>query len=135
MTTERRDFARPVELRTNGDTTTIRGYAYVFNALSHDLGGFRERIDPGAGLESLRSADIVATFNHDPDKPLGRTGNGLRVGEDDTGGWYEIDLPDTSAGRDVAELVTRGILRGSSFSFTLDDHQADQQFTRDEATG
>lgn len=133
---ERRDYTLPVEVRSSGEQNiTIRGYAYVFNRLSADLGGFRERIDPGAGRAALERNDIVATFNHDFSSPLARTGNGLRVGEDETGGWYEIDLPNTSTGRDVAELVTRGIVRGSSFMFTLDDYDADQEITRDDATG
>jgi phage head maturation protease len=35
---------------------------------------------------------------------------------------YEVDLPDTSAGRDVAALAKRGDLRYSSFAFhTLED--------------
>ncbi|MEV6908089.1 phage major capsid protein [Amycolatopsis sp. NPDC051071] len=129
MTTERRDYARTVELRTEDETTTIRGYAYVFGALSHDLGGFRERIERGAGRESMARNEMLATFNHNADAPLARTGAGLRVGEDDTGGWYEIDLPDTSTARDVAELIRRGVLRGSSFTFSLPDARSDQEWT------
>ncbi|MFE0020527.1 phage major capsid protein [Amycolatopsis sp. NPDC059021] len=129
MTTERRDYARPVELRSEGETTTIRGYAYVFGALSHDLGGFRERVEPGAGRESLARNEMLATFNHNADAPLARTGAGLRVGEDDTGGWYEIDLPDTSTARDVAELIRRGVVAGSSFTFSLPDPGTDQDWT------
>ncbi|MBM7770632.1 HK97 family phage major capsid protein/HK97 family phage prohead protease [Actinokineospora baliensis] len=83
----------------------------------------------------MASGDQIATFNHNPNAPLGRIGAGLRVGEDERGGWYEVDLPDTSTGRDVAELVRRGVLSGSSFVFTVADHQADQTWTRDEATG
>jgi HK97 family phage major capsid protein/HK97 family phage prohead protease len=130
--TEKRDFARPVELRANGNTKVLRGYAYVFDALSHDLGGFRERIEPGAGARSLTGAELVATFNHDFSSPLARTGAGLRTGVDEVGGWYEIDLPNTTVGRDVAELVERGIVRGSSFIFQLNDYEADQSFTRTE---
>ncbi|MEO6088508.1 MAG: phage major capsid protein [Umezawaea sp.] len=132
---ERRDLASPVEVRADNGTRTIRGYAYVFDRLSGDLGGFRERIERGAGREDMERGELVATFNHDFSAPLGRTGYGLRTGVDDTGGWYEIDLPDTTAGRDVAELVQRGIVRGSSFMFQLKDYDADQEWTRDTATG
>ncbi len=134
-TAERRDFALPVEVRANDGKRVIRGYAYVFDRLSGDLGGFRERIERGAGREDMERGELVATFNHNFGAPLGRTGYGLRTGVDDTGGWYEIDLPDTTAGRDVAELVARGIVRGSSFMFTLKDLEADQEWTRDEVTG
>ncbi|GAA0430881.1 HK97 family phage prohead protease [Streptomyces luteireticuli] len=120
MTKETRSLSAPAEVRANGDTTTMRGYAYRFGELSHDLGGFRERIAPGAGMASLERNDIVATFNHDVNNVLGRRSSGtLRVGEDDAGGWYEIDLPNTSMGRDLAELLKRGDVRGSSFTFRV----------------
>ncbi|WP_078891823.1 HK97 family phage prohead protease [Streptomyces sp. NRRL S-350] len=123
MTPERRSLSLPAEIRSEGDTITMRGYAYRFNELSHDLGGFRERIIPGAGAASLDGArDVLATFNHDPNHPLGRMSSGtLRAGEDGAGGWYEIDLPDTTTGRDVAELLRRGDVRGSSFTFRVLD--------------
>ncbi|MEV6399615.1 HK97 family phage prohead protease [Streptomyces sp. NPDC051907] len=99
----------------------MRGYAYRFNELSHDLGGFRERIVPGAGMASLERNDVLATFNHNADNALGRRSSGtLRVGEDEHGGWYEVDLPNTSVGRDVAELLKRGDVKGSSFTFRVD---------------
>ncbi|MFD4538355.1 HK97 family phage prohead protease [Streptomyces bauhiniae] len=120
MTKETRSLSAPAEVRANGDTTTMRGYAYRFGELSHDLGGFRERIAPGAGMASLERNDVVATFNHNMDRVLGRRSSGtLRVGEDDHGGWYEIDLPNTTTGRDLAELLKRGDVKGSSFTFRV----------------
>lgn len=124
MTTRELRFAvGTLEERASKDgRISMRGYAYRFNELSHDLGGFRERIVPGAGAPSLRQNDVYATFNHDTRALLGRTSSGtLRVGEDREGGWYEIDLPDTTVGRDVAELLKRGDLRGSSFTFRVLD--------------
>ncbi|MFB8107276.1 HK97 family phage prohead protease [Streptomyces sp. NPDC056007] len=121
-TTERRNLSRPAEFRSEGDTVTMRGYAYRFNELSHDLGGFRERIMPGAGADSLRANDVLATFNHDVNQPLGRSSSGtLRTGEDGEGGWYEVDLPNTTTGRDLAELLKRGDVKGSSFTFRVSD--------------
>ncbi|MDX2390181.1 HK97 family phage prohead protease [Streptomyces sp. DK15] len=114
----------------------MRGYAYRFNELSHDLGGFRERIVPGAGAPSLRKNDVYATFNHDTRSLLGRVSSGtLRVGEDRDGGWYEIDLPDTTVGRDVAELLKRGDLSGSSFTFRVNDGGQRRADEDDEETG
>ncbi|MFF4531437.1 HK97 family phage prohead protease [Streptomyces sp. NPDC001407] len=122
MKTERRNLARPAEVRADGDAVTMRGYAYRFNELSHNLGGFRERIIPGAGADSLRANDVLATFNHDMNNVLGRASSGtLRTGEDAEGGWYEIDLPNTTTGRDLAELLKRGDVRGSSFTFRVND--------------
>lgn len=102
----------------------IRGYAARFNAMSEPMWGFRERILPGAFAGVLKD-DVRALFNHSPDSVLGRTASGtLRIGEDDQGLWYEIDLPDTTLGRDLAELVRRGDVSQSSFGFTvLDDER------------
>ncbi|WP_172385216.1 HK97 family phage prohead protease [Streptomyces sp. MNP-20] len=122
MTMERRNLTRPAEIRADGETVTMRGYAYRFNELSLNLGNFRERIVPGAGADSLRANDVVATFNHNNDNALGRMSAGtLRTGEDAEGGWYEIDLPNTTVGRDLAELLKRGDVRGSSFTFRVND--------------
>ncbi|MEV6730071.1 HK97 family phage prohead protease [Streptomyces sp. NPDC051364] len=119
---ERRNLTLPAEVRAEGETVTMRGYAYRFHELSLDLGGFRERIIPGAGADSLRANDVIATFNHDNNLALGRMSSGtLRTGEDAEGGWYEIDLPNTTAGRDLAELLKRGDVRGSSFTFRVND--------------
>ena len=122
-TRELRFAVVPPEERSSKDgRISMRGYAYRFNELSSNLGGFRERIMPGAGGPSLRQNDVIATFNHDVRALLGRVSSGtLSVGEDREGGWYEIDLPDTTTGRDVAELLKRGDLRGSSFTFRVLD--------------
>jgi HK97 family phage prohead protease len=50
---------------------------------------------------------------------LGRTSAGtLRLIEDEIGLRMELDLPDTTLGRDVAELTRSRNLQGQSFSFT-----------------
>jgi len=122
-TRELRVAVGELEERSSDDgRISMRGYAYRFNELSQDLGGFRERIVPGAGAPSLRQNDVYATFNHNSSALLGRTSSGtLRVGEDNEGGFYDIDLPDTTVGRDVAELLKRGDLKGSSFTFRVLD--------------
>ncbi|MCX5153694.1 HK97 family phage prohead protease [Streptomyces sp. NBC_00291] len=120
MTKETRSLTIPAEIRAKGDGFTMRGYAYRFGELSLDLGGFRERITPGAGMASLERNDVLATFNHDMNQVLGRRSSGtLRVGEDEAGGWYEVDLPNTTVGRDLAELLKRGDVKGSSFTFRV----------------
>ncbi|MFF2039382.1 HK97 family phage prohead protease [Kitasatospora sp. NPDC058170] len=133
---ERRSLSRPAEVRTEGEAVVMRGYAYRFNELSADLGGFRERVIPGAGAASLNVNDVLATFNHDANHPLGRSSSGtLRTGEDAEGGWYEIDLPNTTTGRDLAELLRRGDVRGSSFTFRVNRDGQRRADTDDEETG
>jgi HK97 family phage prohead protease len=134
---ERRNLTGTAEIRElNGDTITMRGYAYRFNELSHNLGGFRERILPGAGERSLGVNDVFATFNHDNNNVLGRSSAGtLRTGEDGAGGWYEIDLPNTTVGRDLAELLKRGDVNGSSFTFYVNDGGQRRAANDDPETG
>ena len=112
-TLERR-FA--TELRTAG--RRIEGYAATFNQEA-DLGGFRERIAPGAFRAAL-AGDILALLDHDQGKVLGRTRSGsLRLSEDSRGLAFDLDVPDTAAGRDVLTLAARGDLGGMSFGFKV----------------
>jgi len=112
-TLERRTFS---EVRTAG--RRIEGYAATFGAEA-DLGGFRERIAPGAFRAAL-AGDVLAMLDHDPGKVLGRTRSGsLRLTEDSKGLAFSLDLPDTQAGRDVMALAARGDLGGMSFGFTI----------------
>lgn len=120
MNYERRTASEGVELRQEGDTLTAVGYAAVFNRTSENLGGFVEQVAPGTFNSTLKQADVRALFNHEPDHLLGRSGNGtLRMVEDDYGLRYEVDLPDTTLGRDIGTLLKRGDLHGSSFGFRV----------------
>lgn len=96
------------------------GYGAVFNSRSQDLGGFVEVISPGAFNRTLsHGGDIVVTFNHDPNRLLGRSSSGTaKVFVDEVGLRYEVDVPDTHLGAEVLELAKRGDLQGSSFTFS-----------------
>jgi uncharacterized protein len=122
-TVERRVTKSEVRaVKEEGKATRIGGYASVFNVLSEDLGGFREKIAPGAFRDVLAAGpDCRALFNHDSNMLLGRTtSKTLTLREDDTGLRYDVDMPDTSAGRDVLVLCERGDLSQSSFGFIVD---------------
>jgi HK97 family phage prohead protease len=61
---------------------------------------------------------------------LGRAGAGtLRMSVDQRGLKYEIDLPETSVGQDVAASIARGDLTGSSFAFRINGKQG-QRFEK-----
>lgn len=110
------------EFRQNGDSPVLVGHAAVFNRLSEELGPswdrFKEQVAPGAFAQSLEENDVRALAYHDHRKILGRQSAGtLRLQEDDVGLRVEIDLPDTSVGRDLAVLVKRRDIREMSFGF------------------
>lgn len=99
---------------------TLFGYAARFGQPAL-IEGFTEIILPGAFKRSLAgpaAASIRAVYEHDDAALLGRVGAGtLRLSEDDVGLAFELDLPDTSLGRDLSELVKRGDVAGCSFGF------------------
>ncbi len=119
---EWRPFAGGVEFRSmeteTGTKPVLSGIAIKYGARSKDLGGFRERIMPGAASKLLKESDVMAFEEHRADRYLGRTGNAtLRLIDSKEALRYEVDLPDTAVGREVAALAARGDYRGSSFGF------------------
>lgn len=120
MELEKRSIMQAPEVRkADGGGMTLRGYAAVFNSETEIGGRFREVIAPGAFADTV-DGDIRALVGHDSRRVIGRTKAGsLRLEEDERGLAVEIDLPDTSDGRDLAVLVERGDIDGMSFSFTV----------------
>jgi HK97 family phage prohead protease len=119
MTRETRTLSRPIELRfaAGEGARTAVGYAAVFNSPTNIGDYFREVIAPGAFRNAIND-DVLALRDHDRGRLLGRVGAGtLRLAEDETGLASEIDLPDTTDGRDAAVLIDRGDVKGMSFSF------------------
>ena len=111
-----------VRFEHDDDTKKLRGYAAVFNSLSSDLGGFRERIIPGAFTNSLNrsNGDVLALGFHDMNVIFGRQSAGtLELKEDGHGLFMEIDPPATTAANDIIENVKRGNLRHMSFGFFI----------------
>lgn len=95
----------------------IKGYPILFNVLSEDLGGFRERILPDA----IQFADdLKADFNHNPDCILGRMLAGtLKVSTDARGVFMDVDPPETTWARDLMASIRRGDIDQGSFSFRV----------------
>lgn len=104
-----------LDRRAEDSLPMIAGYAAVFNTLSVELWGFREKIAPGAFAGSLGD-DVRALWNHETGIVLGRTKSGtLRLAEDDVGLAIEIDPP-SSAGNYI-ETIERGDVDQMSFAF------------------
>jgi len=121
-----------METRTNQTTFEVReldesggmtfeGYASVFNSRSENLGGFHEVVAPGAFKRSLRSRnDIKLLWNHDTGSVLGSTRAGsVTMVEDEVGLKVRAELPNTTLGRDTAELIRTGLVDSMSFSFSV----------------
>lgn len=125
MKTETRHFAlAKLEIRAKSDETEGRatGYAAVFNSDSHDLGGFVERISPGAFTRSLKEAakgehNIYALWSHRMDVPLGSTASGKLVLREDKHGLY-FDLDTTRFTPAQLDALADGDLR-MSFGFSV----------------
>lgn len=123
------------------ESASIKGYAAVYydgtpkTEYKMKMGDytFIERVMPGAFNDKLLKQDVRALFNHDRNLVLGRNKAGtLRLSADICGLAYEIDLPDTSAGRDTGESVKRGDITGSSFGFVV-DRKKGEKFIEDTA--
>jgi hypothetical protein len=108
------------EVREGADGMTFEGYAAVFNTDSAPL-PFIERIAPGAFTRSLEARnDIKLLWNHDTGSVLGSTRAGtLKLWQDDRGLRVQGSLPNTTAGRDAAELIKRGDVDSMSFGFSV----------------
>lgn len=109
------------ELRAVGgedEPARIEGYAAVFNSFSDDLGGFREKIQPGAFKKTLAEQDVRALWNHDPNFVFGRTKSGtLTLAEDEVGLRFVIRPPETQWARDHLVTIRRGDVDQMSFMF------------------
>jgi HK97 family phage prohead protease len=118
------------EIRETQDGMFFEGYAAVFDSPSEPL-PFIERIAPGAFIRSLKSRnDVKILWNHDSGSVLGSTRAGtLKLTEDARGLRVEASLPNTTVGRDAAELLKRGDIDSMSFGFSVprggDDWSAD----------
>jgi len=130
---ETRAAARP-ELRTLTDAEKKDGFVAAiegvipYNSDSEPLGGwgddegFVERIAEGAFKRSLDEGDdIIAYAGHtaDPNAAFGRSGVNLTFASDATALRWRALVPDTTAGRDLVTNVRQGIIRGTSFEFSL----------------
>lgn len=122
---ENREFAP--HLAEEG-SRMVEGYAIVFNQPSRRLYDkasrkvFTETIDPRAVTKLfLDEQDVKMLFNHSNDKLLARSTYGvgtLQYEIDEYGVKYRFEMPNTTTGNDVLEMIRRGDVWGCSFAFT-----------------
>lgn len=117
---ERRQYPTS-EIRAEGEGEPVLvGHAAVFDTLSLEMWGFREKVAPGAFTDTLGNDDIRALWNHDPGAVLGRVqAKTLEVREDKKGLAVRIKVPDTQVGRDAVTSIDRGDVSQMSFGFQV----------------
>ena len=97
---------------------TLTGIAMPYGQIADLGGGLRERFEPGAFGPDPGRRDVLANWQHSREAPLGRTGGGgLTLTDGPDALRVDLVLPSTAAGRDVAELSRRRVLRGFSIEF------------------
>lgn len=123
MNYETRSIVEPIEFRSAGPgKISAAGVAMRYGAISKPVtkagrGIFRETFQPGAFAKTIQEQDVRSHMEHFGPY-LGRISNGsLRLTDDRSALVYELDLPDTTAGRDAAALLERGDIKGCSIGF------------------
>lgn len=109
---------------TRADDKTGRlefhGRSIVYNSLSEDMGGWRERIMPGAATRTLAAnPDTRFLINHDPNLLLARTASGTADLTEVPEEGVDVDarMADVSYARDLAVSLERGDISQMSFGF------------------
>ncbi|MFC8171202.1 HK97 family phage prohead protease [Streptomyces sp. NPDC057325] len=98
----------------------FHGRSIVYNSLSEDMGGWRERIMPGAATRTLgMNPDARFLINHDPNLLLARTASGTAELTEfpDEGVDVDARMADVSYARDLAVSLERGDINQMSFGF------------------
>lgn len=123
---------RSIESSFQENDNIIEGYAIRFNSVSEILYDkekrrfFREIIDREAiNQELIDNSDIKFLFNHDKERLLARRNKGtgsLNVEVREDGVFFSFEIPSTSIGNDLREMIKRGEVTTCSFAFTDGDN-------------
>ena len=115
----KRSFEITYRAKKDSEKKVIQGYAVVFDSWT-DISSWgeiwKECIRKGAFTQSLKENNILALYNHDFNNVLARKDVNMKLVEDDKGLYFEIELPDTTQGNDLYELIDKGIVNQCSFS-------------------
>lgn len=100
---------------------SVRGYAAVFGQLSHDMGGFRTRLDQHALDEVLsEEPDVHFVIDHDTRYVLARTRNGtLKLSTDSHGLMMEAKVGAYSYAKDLRLALERGDIDQGSIALHI----------------
>jgi len=122
-----------IRATADGKKLTLRGYPILFNTETTVwdwcYGEVKETILPIA-LDDTKLDDVYLLVGHNPDNLLGRVGKNMRVEVDETGLFFECELPNTQLARDWYNLTETGIVDGMSFGFYCKDQINESTMTR-----
>ena len=119
MDYEIRSTVTPIEFKSNGPGKIVAsGVAMAYRSKSRVIEGlFREQFEPGSFTKTLKEQDIRSHNEHEGPYLARSAVGSLRLTDSSTELSYELDLPDTTAGRDAAVLLERGDIAGCSIGF------------------
>lgn len=130
------DYHRLIEIRAAADAgqpdkLILEGKAVVFDEetvlFSWDEIEYKEVIRKGAFDETDFSKAFLKYNHSDTVMPMARFKNGtLKIEIRDDGVWIKAELANTTASRDLYELVKRGDIDKMSFAFTIREESFDQ---------
>lgn len=102
------------------ENRTVRGLAVVYESPTN-MGDFIEVVRRGAvRVSGLKDRAVQALYHHNDMQLLGSTKSGtLRLQDTKKGLAFALDIPKTSYGDDVLELIKRGDVSGCSFGFVV----------------
>lgn len=131
MTNDNIIYYRSPEMLYDPNSRRVEGYAVVFDSPSENM-GFIETIHNGAITEeTIKNSDVLARFNHNPEKVLARSkyGSGsLSLKVDNIGVYYSFEAPNTQLGDELLEYLHRGEITLSSFAFTISPEKGSERW-------
>jgi HK97 family phage prohead protease len=137
---ETRTFRGTALRSSQGDegSMVIAGRALSYNTLSGDLGGFKEKLQPGCFSRSIASgSDVLCRREHETGFLLGRTKNGtltLQDGPDGLDFVCKID-PNDPIAVSTRAAIKSGLIDSMSFAFSVDGEDGQDFSGPDQRTG
>ena len=122
---------RALDLEGDSTEMIIEGKAIVFEQetvlFKYNGVEYKEVIKKGA-LDNVDSSQCFLKFNHDDNQVVARTKNGtLELDIRDDGVYVRAKLANTTAGRDLHELVRTGIVDKMSFAFNQTEESYNEE--------
>lgn len=115
---ERAPLLEAPEFRSEGTKLVAAGVAMRYGDKSRKImGRFHEEFRPGAFKKTLQESRVAAHNEHLGPYLASNQNDTLRLTDSPSELAYEIELPDTTAGRDAAKMLERQDIRGVSVGF------------------